>query len=89
MKTINIYVEKAQDGTYWGSSTNIPGVVSAFGSSLEELKKNFEQAFNDYIEVAKDLQEDWVSEFYTPVFEYQMDLQGFFSLVSTVNLSST
>lgn len=86
MKTINVYVEKAKDGTYWGSTTNTPGVVSAFGNSLEELKKNFEEAFEDHIEVAKELNEDWVGEYSTPIFEYQMDLQGFFSLVSAVTI---
>jgi predicted RNase H-like HicB family nuclease len=37
-KKINVYVEKSNDGTYWGSTSNVPGVVSAYGDSLEELK---------------------------------------------------
>lgn len=87
MKLINVYVEKAKDGTYWGTSTNAPGVVSAFGDSLEELKKNFEQAYFDYIEVAEDTQEDWVEEFKNPEFTYEMDLQGFFKLVPEISMA--
>ena len=45
MKSINFYVEKAKDGSYWGTSANAPGVVSAFEGSLAELKKNFAQAY--------------------------------------------
>ena len=87
MKSINIYVEKAKDGTYWGTSTNAPGVVSAFGESLAELKKNFAQAYLDYIEVAKEIEEDWYKEFENPDFVYEMDLQGFFKLVPEISMS--
>ncbi|MBZ9728593.1 type II toxin-antitoxin system HicB family antitoxin [Salegentibacter sp. JZCK2] len=47
MKKVEIYVEKAEDGTYWGSSQNIPGGISAFGNSLDELKQNLKIAFQD------------------------------------------
>ena len=45
MKSINIYVEKDKDGSYWGTFANVPGVVSAFEGSLAELKKNFAKAY--------------------------------------------
>ena len=44
---IKVFVEKAEDGTYWGTTQNIPGVVTAYGNSLEELKVNFRAAFDD------------------------------------------
>lgn len=87
MKTINIYVEKAKEGTYWGTSSNAPGVVSAFGGSLAELKKNFEQAYSDYIEVAKELNEDWVNVFENPNLIYELDLQEFFKLVPEISIT--
>ncbi|MEO5787595.1 MAG: type II toxin-antitoxin system HicB family antitoxin [Gelidibacter sp.] len=87
MKSINVYVEKAEDGTYWGTSTNAPGVVSAFGASLAELKRNFQQAYLDYIEVAKEIGEDWSQEFENPDFMYEMDLQGFFKLVPEISMA--
>lgn len=87
-KFIKVYVEKAKDGTYWGTSQNAQGVVSAFGDSLEELKKNFETAYSDHIEVAKDLKEPWAKDYEQASFVYEMDLQGFFNLVPEINLSA-
>ena len=58
---IRVNVEKHEDGTYWGVTQNVPGVVSAFGDTLEELKKNLETAFADYVETAKELGEEWVT----------------------------
>lgn len=39
MKTIKVYIEKAEDGTYWESTENLPGGISAYGNSLDELKE--------------------------------------------------
>ena len=36
-KLIRVIVERHEDGTYWGTTQNIPGVVSAYGSRLELL----------------------------------------------------
>ena len=72
-----VYVEKAEDGSYWGSTQNIPGVVSTYGNSLEELKNNLEQAFSDYSEVAEDLKEAWVQDIRSfRGFEYQMEIRS-------------
>ncbi|GLB48693.1 type II toxin-antitoxin system HicB family antitoxin [Neptunitalea lumnitzerae] len=88
-KTIYVYVEKAEDGTYWGTSKNIPGVVSAFGNSLEELKSNFKTAFADYIEVATEEQEDWLAEVANCTnFVYELDLASFFKLVPEIKISA-
>ena len=61
-EAIKVYVEKAEDGTYWGSTQNIPGGVSAYGDTLEDLKINLKQAYEDYLEVAKEFNEDWLEE---------------------------
>lgn len=82
MKKVEIYVEKAEDGTYWGSTQNIPGGVSAFGSSLDELKQNLRIAFQDYKEVVEDLNEDWLNEIKDlNEFEYKLDIASFFKLL--------
>lgn len=81
-KAIEVYVEKAEDGTYWGSTQNIPGGVTACGQNLEELKENLKIAFEDYLEVAKEENEEWmdkVKELKT--FEYKLDIQSFFKLL--------
>lgn len=82
MKKIEIYIEKAEDGTYWGSSQNLPGGISAFGKSLDELKQNLNLAFVDYLKVAEDLKEDWIAEVKEMQgFEYQLDITSFFKLL--------
>ena len=53
-KKIEVFVEKHQDGTYWGTTQNFIGVVSSCGDTMEELKKNLEEAFADNIEIAKE-----------------------------------
>ena len=86
---IKVFVEKAEDGTYWGTTQNIPGVVTAYGSSLEELKKNLNIAFDDYLEVAEEEKEDWVQDIKKMTdWDYQMDLQAFFYLIPEVKISA-
>lgn len=87
--SIQVFVEKADDGTYWGTTQNIPGVVSAYANSLEELKEHLQTAFNDYIEIATEENEDWV-EIVNKMedWEYKMDLQAFFYLIPEVKISA-
>lgn len=88
-KVIEVYVEKHPDGTYWGTTQNIPGVVSSFGSSFEELKKNLEQAFRDYLEVAKDEGEEWVAEVEKlKGFNYKLDIKSIFKLLPEIKVSA-
>ena len=89
IKTIHVYVEKADDGTYWGTSQNIPGVVTTFGTSLTELKANFSQAFADYLEVATETSEPWLPQVqHSTDFTFELDLTSFFKLVPEVKISA-
>ncbi len=86
---IVVHVERADDGTYWGTSQNVPGVVTAFGNSLEELKESFAQAFVDYVEVAKDINEPWAEEVeQMKEFSFKLDLQSFFKLVPEIKINA-
>lgn len=88
-KRVQVYVEKAEDGTYWGTTENLEGVVSAYGSTLAELKNELNKVFAEHLEVARELEEDWVSKYDTGVeFEYKMDLEGFFDLIPEVKIGS-
>ena len=87
-RVIEVFVEKAEDGTYWGTSQNFEGIVSTFGNSLEELKANFEEAFSDHMEVAKDTGEAYADEYEKAKFSYSMDLSSFFDLVPELKISS-
>src|SRR5690606_708887 len=89
MEAVKVFVEKADDGTYWGTTQNLPGVVSAFGDTLEELKGNIKVAVDDYIETAVELEEDWVDEV-LPIqeYEFKMNIESFFYLVPQVKITA-
>lgn len=86
---IQVYVEKAADGTYWGTTENLEGVVSAYGNTLTELKMELHKVFDEHLEVAGELGEDWISKYENGVeFKYKMDLKGFFELIPEVKIGS-
>ncbi len=89
MKIINVYVEKHLDGTYWGSTQNIPGGVTAFGSTLSELKNNLNVAYQDYYDLAIELKESYADTLEQSVeFNYKLDLQSLFELLPEIKISS-
>jgi predicted RNase H-like HicB family nuclease len=86
---VNVSVEKHQDGTYWGTTTNIPGLVSAFGSTLSELKVSITIAYNDYYELAEELEEDFLKEISkNPIFNYNLNIKSVFELLPEVKVSN-
>ncbi|CAM4095983.1 type II toxin-antitoxin system HicB family antitoxin [Gillisia limnaea] len=88
-KSVEVYVEKAADGTYWGTTQNLPGVVTAFGNSLEELKINLQQAYSDYLETAIEVNEEWIQQIlHANVFVYRLDIQALFKLIPEIKISS-
>ncbi len=88
MKEVVIYVEKHEDGTYWGTTQNFEGVVSSFGNTMEELKANIKEAFADHIEIAKEIGEEYANEYEQVKFTYKVDLTSFFELVREVKISN-
>ncbi|PHR95321.1 MAG: hypothetical protein COA80_10860 [Leeuwenhoekiella sp.] len=88
IRQIKVYIEKGDDGTYWGTTQDEVGLVSAFGNTLAELKKNLNQAFEDHLEVGRELGEDWVNHYKDGYeFEYKVDLESFFDLIPEVKIS--
>jgi predicted RNase H-like HicB family nuclease len=88
-KTIRVIIEKADDGTYWGTTQNIPGVISAYGNTLEELKGNLMGTFDDYIETAEAEKEDWAAEVKkVKNWTYQMNMQSFFQLIPEIKITA-
>lgn len=82
-KKIQVYVEKSNDGSYWGTSQNYEGIVSTFGNSLEELKQNFQTAFADNLEIAKEIGEPYAND-----YNNVEDLSSFFNLIPELKISS-
>lgn len=85
---IIVFVEKHEDGTYWGTSQNYEGVVSTFGDNFEELQHNFENAFADNLELAKELGENYAEKYKHVSFDYKMDLTAFFELDPEIKISA-
>jgi predicted RNase H-like HicB family nuclease len=86
---VQVNIEKHEDGTYWGVTQNVPGVVSAYGNTLEELKSNLEIAYADYIDTAKELGEEWVRDVEKREgFEYRLDLTALFKLIPEIKITS-
>jgi len=88
MNKIVVYVEKSEDGTYWGTSQNYEGIVSTFGNTFEELKTNFEQALLDNLTIAKETKEPYVDNYNKVCFDYKMDLSSFFNLFKGVSIQA-
>ena len=89
LRTMNVFVEKHKDGTYWGTVTEVPGVVASYGNTLSELKSNVEQAYADYYELAVDLKEDYVVNLEKkPDFTYLLNLKNIFHLLPEVKVSN-
>ena len=86
---MNVTVEKHKDGTYWGTITEVPGVVASYGSTLAELKTNLQQAYTDHYELAAELGEDYAEELDpNPTFTYLLNLKNIFHLLPEVKVSS-
>ncbi len=56
---------------------------------MKELKERLKVAFDDYIKVAEEDQEDWVKDVKKMTdWDYQMNLQAFFYLIPEVKISA-
>lgn len=87
-RRIEVFIEKTNDGTYWGTSQNFEGLVTTFGGSLEELQKNFEEAFSDNLEIAKETGESYADDYTDVEFVYFMNISSFFELVPELKVSA-
>jgi hypothetical protein len=55
--TIEIGTERDQFGEWWGTTLNIPGVVTTFGANLRELRDRLMVAVSDNLAIAKEIEE--------------------------------
>jgi predicted RNase H-like HicB family nuclease len=85
---IKVKIEKGKDGTYWGTTQNIPGVVTADGSTLEELKENLNDAIELYIETAQEHKKE-IAKKLSKGFELELEikLSDVFKRVKVLNQS--
>ncbi len=62
IKTIIISVEQDDQGTYWGNTENIPGVITSSGKTLSILRKSLNRVYLDYYELALELNESYINQ---------------------------
>lgn len=85
---IKVNVEITADGTYWGTTQNIPGVISSDGNSLDELKSNLTEALKIYIETAENNQIEIGKMLSKGLeFEFQIQLSDLFKKLKVINQS--
>lgn len=86
MEKLRVQVERSDDGTYWGHTTNIPGIVTAEGSSLEDLKKNLKEAIEFTFETADELGLEVYKKLKEGIdFEYELELSTLFQKIEYLN----
>ena len=88
MKKIRVTVRK-EKGVYWGNTENIEGIVVADGNTLEELKKNMQEAFDFHLQQCE-ADEDWdfVNRYKKGVdFVYEIEMNGITKQLPELNLS--
>ena len=79
MKKIKVTVRK-EKGVFWGNTENIEGIVVADGNSLEELKKNMQEAFAFHL--------DFVNRYKNGVeFVYEIELDGISKQLPELNMA--
>ena len=88
MKKIKVTVRK-EKGVFWGNTENIEGIVVADGNSLEELKKNMQEAFAFHLEECeKDNDWDFFNRYKNGVeFVYEIELDGISKQLPELNMA--
>lgn len=85
---IKVKVERSTDGTFWGTTQNIPGSVTADGSTLEELKINLKDAMELYLETAEEHYKEIFEKFKKGFdFEIEIQLSEVFKQIKVLNKS--
>lgn len=87
---IIVKVEKSADGVYWGTTQNIPGVVTADGKDLATLKENLQEALELYLETAQDIDDEKILKLLSGGidFEYHIELSELFKRLKVINKSA-
>ena len=86
---IKVLVEKSKDGTYWGTTQNIPGVVSGDGKSFEQMKKSLYEGMEMYIEDIEEQDKKVFNKLKLGYeFEYKMSLEDFFNKFPEIKISN-
>ncbi|MBR1711223.1 MAG: type II toxin-antitoxin system HicB family antitoxin [Clostridia bacterium] len=86
MKTIAV-VERGKDGSYGIYTPNLENTISGNGKTLEDAKRDFEEALQEIPEVFAAMGEPVPDELRNLEFEYQYDIASFYEAHPYLNVS--
>lgn len=86
MKTIAI-IERGKDGSFGIYTPNLQSTLSGNGATLEEAKKDFEEAYNESLYVYEGIGQAVPDELKNLEFEYHYDLGSFYEAHPYLNVS--
>lgn len=86
MKTIAI-IERGKDGSFGIYTPNLQSTLSGNGATLEEAKKDFEEAYNESLYVYEGMGQAVPDELKDLEFEYHYDLGSFYEAHPYLNVS--
>ncbi|TDO66952.1 hypothetical protein EV143_1333 [Flavobacterium chryseum] len=85
---IKVKIERSSDGSYWGTTQNVPGVIASDGESINEMKDNLREAVELYLETAKDHDKETYEAYKKGFeFEYDVDISEIFNIFEVINKS--
>lgn len=86
---IKVQVEKSSEGIYWGTTQNIPGVITADGVTFAEMKENLNEALELYFETAEELSKEDILMLKNGniEFEFSLNLSDLFDKFNMINKS--
>ena len=86
MKTIAV-VERGKDGSYGIYTPNLENTISGNGKTLEDAKRDFEEALQEIPEVFAAMGEPVPDELRNLEFEYQYEIASFYEAHPYLNVS--
>lgn len=86
MKTIAI-IERGKDGSFGIYTPNLQSTISGNGSTLDEAKTDFKEAYNEVLETYSKLGKSVPAELKDLDFEYHYDLGAFYEAHPYLNVS--
>lgn len=87
MKKVIAIIEKGEDGTYGVHSPELENVIIGSGNNVAEAKKDFENSFNEVVELFVEEKQPVPEELRDIEFEYRYDLSAFYNAHPYLNVS--
>lgn len=87
MKKVIAIIEKGEDGTYGVYSPKLENVIIGSGDNVTEAKRDFENSYNEMVELYIDEGRPVPEELRDVEFEYRYDLSAFYNAHPYLNVT--